>query len=157
MLMSGAAWPDVPRLELGVGQWDHDVSGTLGSDDPLLAVPAGFELDSDRESYARFGVRLGSAWWAPVVRGRYTQLSGEGSGFEDNSTFLGNILINLDTTSTRTATTPRSTASRPHARSATCPATSACSTAPRMPIPHPGSATARTSRWCPTTTSACAS
>ena len=103
MLMSGAAWPDVPRLELGVGQWDHDLSGTLSSDDPLLAVPAGFELDSDRESYARFGVRLGSAWWAPVARARYTQLSGEGSSFEDNSTFLGNVLVNLDTTSTRTA------------------------------------------------------
>ena len=103
MLTSGAAWPDVPRLELGVGQWDHDVGGTLSSDDPLLTVPAGFELDSDRESYARFGVRLGSAWWAPVVRARYTQLSGEGSSFEDNSTFLGNVLVNLDTTSTRTA------------------------------------------------------
>lgn len=102
LLVSGAAWSDVPRLELGVGVWDPEWQGTLSSDDPLLAVPPGFALTSDQEPYARFGVRLGSAWWAPVIRARYTGLSAEGSSFQDDSTYLGNILINLDTTSTRT-------------------------------------------------------
>jgi len=99
MLVSGAAWPDVPRLDLSVGVWDHETTGTLSSDDPLLAVPNGFELSSEREPYARFGVRLGSAWWAPVIRARYTALSAEGSRFEDNST----PPLVIDTTATRTA------------------------------------------------------
>jgi OmpA-OmpF porin, OOP family len=102
VLVSGAAWSDVPRLDLSVGLWDHDVTGALTSDDPLLAVPPGFELGSEREPYARFGVRLGDAWWAPVVRARYTALSGQGASFVDDSTYLGNVLITLDTTSTRT-------------------------------------------------------
>lgn len=104
MLVSGAASADVPRLDLSVGVWDHDSNGTLASDDPLLTVPAGFELTSDRDPYARFGVRLGDAWWAPVLRARYTALAAEGSSFVDNSTFAGPVLVNLDTTSTQTKT-----------------------------------------------------
>jgi outer membrane protein OmpA-like peptidoglycan-associated protein len=102
LLVSGAAWSDVPRLDLSVGVWQHDNQGTLSSNDPLIAVPPGFELTSDPDPYARFGVRLGNTWWAPVVRARYTGLAAEGSSFRDDSTFLGMVLLNLDTTSTRT-------------------------------------------------------
>ena len=99
MLVSGAAWPDVPRLDLSVGQWDQETKGFLTSDDPLLTVAPGSDLTSERESYARFGVRLGSAWWAPVVRARYTQLGAETSRFEDNS--FPPLIIDTTTTTTR--------------------------------------------------------
>lgn len=102
MLVAGAATADVPRLDLSLGAWQHDSTGTLSSNDPLLAVPPGFELDDGTDPDARFGVRLGSAWWAPVIRVRYTSLETGGSAFQDDSIYLGPILVTLDTTSTVT-------------------------------------------------------
>ena len=98
MLVAGAAAADVPRLDLSLGAWQHTNEGTLSSNDPLLAIPTGFELDDTQDSYARFGVRLGSAWWAPVIRARYTTTAAEGSTFEDNSLYVGPILVALNTT-----------------------------------------------------------
>lgn len=102
MLVSGAARSDVPRLELSVGMWDHKTAGIADSDDALLDIQEGFELTGDREPYGRLGLRLGNQWWTPVIRARYSALSGEGSSFVDDSQFIGNVLINLDTTSRRT-------------------------------------------------------
>lgn len=99
MLVSGAAWSDVPRLDLSVGQWDQETTGFLTSNDPLLTIPQGSELTSERESYARFGVRLGSAWWAPVVRARYTAAGAETTRFEDNS--IPPLIFDTTTTNTR--------------------------------------------------------
>jgi outer membrane protein OmpA-like peptidoglycan-associated protein len=99
LLVSGAAWPDVPRLDLSIGQWDQETTGFLTSNDPLLTVAPGAQLTSERESYARFGVRLGSAWWAPVVRARYTSLGAETSSFEDNS--FPPLIIDTTTTATK--------------------------------------------------------
>jgi outer membrane protein OmpA-like peptidoglycan-associated protein len=102
LLVGGAARAELPRVDLGVGIWDHDVSGTLTSDDPLLQVPAGFPLETEKDLYGRFSVRLGNRWWAPTVRARYTDLGAGGHTFVDNSTFLGNILLNLNTVDTTT-------------------------------------------------------
>jgi outer membrane protein OmpA-like peptidoglycan-associated protein len=99
MLVSGAAWSDVPRLDLSIGQWDQQTSGVLTSDDPLLSVPTGSSLTSERESYARFGVRLGSAWWAPVVRARYTAAGAMTSRSEDAS--LPPLIIDTTTIATK--------------------------------------------------------
>jgi outer membrane protein OmpA-like peptidoglycan-associated protein len=96
-LVAGTAFADTPRMDLGVGIWQHDTEGTLSSDDPLLAVPPGFELGTEKETYERFSVRLGSAWWAPVLRARHAELTARGRTFVDNST----PPLLVDTTETR--------------------------------------------------------
>lgn len=102
LVFSAAAAADVPRLDLSLGAWQHDNEGTLSSDNPLLTVPAGTTLDDTQDSYARFGVRLGNAWWAPVVRARYTTVGAAASAFQDDSIYVGPVLVTLDTTTTRT-------------------------------------------------------
>jgi hypothetical protein len=98
VLLASAAYADTPRVDFALGAWQHEADGTLTSNDPLLAVPAGMPLSDDRESYERFGVRLGNKWWAPVIRARHTNLTTGGRMFVDDSTILSS-----DTTDTVTS------------------------------------------------------
>src|SRR5262249_33622810 len=81
------------------GLWQHDMTGNLASDNALFSVPPGFDLASKRSAYERFSIRLGSAWWAPMIRARHAKLSGEGSGVVDNST--PPLVTDITTTQTK--------------------------------------------------------
>lgn len=107
MVASGAR-ADVPRMELGVGQWKHEPEGTLTSGSTALDITQGFPLTTEQEAYGHLGVRLGGPnWapgelWAPMLRLRYTRIGTSGTSFQDDSTYLGGVLITLDTTDRRT-------------------------------------------------------
>lgn len=102
LVAASAARADAPRIELGIGEWKHDATGTLASDSTLIAVPADRPLATEQELYGRLGARFGHSPWSPTVRLRYTRIGTSGSAFVDNSTYLGNVLVNLDTTATDT-------------------------------------------------------